>query len=142
MSGERELLERAVRELVRLGASLVMLFGSKARGDWGPWSDYDLLVVGDFGGLSYLERIRVILEALSHIPLPLEPHPYTLEEALSMLERGSPTIVDALEEGVVLHDSGVLGVLRTRYEELTRRGLRRSRTSIILPEPRELGEPR
>lgn len=135
MSVNSGLLERAVRELVRLGARVVILFGSRARGDWGPWSDYDLLVIGNFKGLSYLERLRVILNALEGIPLEIEPHPYTLEEALAMLERGNPAIIDALEEGVVLHDAGDLSVLRERYAELKRRGLRRSETSIVLPEP-------
>lgn len=134
------LLVEVVGRLVRLGARAVVLFGSRARGDWGPWSDYDLLILGDFGGLAYLERIRLVLDTLADIPLPVEPHPYTLQEALAMLERGSPTIIDALEEGVVLHDSGDLGILRARYEDLKRRGLSRSKTTIILPQNAGAGD--
>jgi len=26
----------------------IVLLGSRARGDYKPWSDYDLLIVGDF----------------------------------------------------------------------------------------------
>ncbi len=125
VSGERRELEKAVERLrERLDLVAVVLFGSRARGDWGPWSDYDLLVVARFRE-AYLDRIKLVLDVLADVSLPVEPHPYTPEEALAMLEKGSPTIVDALEEGIVLYDTGWLETLR--------RGLRRSNTSIVLP---------
>ncbi len=121
---------RALRARYRLHA--VILFGSRARGDWGPWSDYDILILADFDE-PYPDRIRGVLEALKDVRLPVEPHPYTVEEAVEMLRRGCPTVVDALEEGVVLYSSGRLGELRALYEDMRRRGLRRSRTTIVLP---------
>jgi len=131
--GEDKLLEEAVRRIVvELNARLVILFGSRARGDWKPWSDYDLLVIADFRE-RYLDRIPRILEIVEDIPLPIEPHPYTLEEAMEMLRRGNPIIVDALEEGRVLHSSGDLERLLTLYEDLKRRGLRRTETTIVVP---------
>lgn len=48
------------------------------------------------------DRIGDVLELLKDVRLPVEPHPYTMEEALGTLERGNPMIVDALEEGRVL----------------------------------------
>lgn len=133
MNNAAELLKGAVGRLVRLGARIIILFGSRARGDWTPWSDYDLLVIGDFNGMDYLERVRAAFDVLAELPLYIEPHPYTLDEAMRLLEKEHPTIVDALEEGVVLHDSGELEKLVAKYEELKKRGLRRSETSIILP---------
>jgi len=131
--GEDKLLEEAVRRIVvELNAKLVILFGSRARGDWKPWSDYDLLVIADFRE-RYLDRISRILEVIKDIPLPIEPHPYTLEEAMEMLRRGNPIIVDALEEGRVLHSSGGLERLLELYEDLKRRGLRRTETTIVVP---------
>jgi len=130
---EHGFIDAVVERLVRLGAKAIVLFGSRARGDWMPWSDYDLLVIGDFHGLRYLDRVRVILDAISDIPINVEPHPYTLDEALNMLDKGHPFIIDALEEGIVFYDSGVLRKLIEKYEELKRKGLRRSETSIILP---------
>ena len=136
MEGGREysLLRAAVEKLVRrLGrVHAVILFGSRARGDWLPWSDYDLLIIADFDE-PYLERLRRILDLLADTPLPIEPHPYTLEEALSMLHRGHPTIVDALEEGVKLYTGPGFERLERLYMELRRRGLRRTETSIIIP---------
>jgi len=113
----------------------VVLFGSRARGDWKPWSDYDLLILADFEA-GYMDRIAEILELLKDFKIPVEPHPYTLEEAESMLARGNPTIVDALEEGVALYESPELQRLRRIYRELKERGLERTTTSVKLP-PRQ-----
>lgn len=110
----------------------VVLFGSRSRGDWKPWGDYDLLVIAEFEE-KYLDRISKLLDLLSDVSIPIEPHPYTLKEAMRMLERGNPTIVDALEEGEILYSTPELEDLIERYKEMKRKGLRRSRTSIILP---------
>jgi len=46
----------------------VVLFGSRARGDYKPWSDYDVLIIGVFDK-PYLERLRDVLETLSDISI-------------------------------------------------------------------------
>ena len=128
MSGElREYVERVSRR-VRLHAAI--LFGSRARGDHGPWSDYDLLLIGDFKE-PYLDRLKTLLDLTEGIRIPIELHPYTLEEALKMLERGNPSIVDAVEEGKpILVGEGWEKILE-RYRSMKRRGkLKRTRTSI------------
>ncbi len=137
-----EELRVVVERLRRAGAKVVILFGSRARGDWLPWSDYDLLIIGEFDK-PHLERIGDILELLSDVKLPVEPHPYTLREVLEMLRRGNPLIIDALEEGRVLHaEREYLEPLERLYRELKRRGLRRTRVSLILPEPPRSSRPR
>ena len=125
----REYVERVSRR-VRLHAAI--LFGSRARGDYGPWSDYDLLLIGDFKE-PYLDRLKTLLDLTEGIRIPIEPHPYTLEEALKMLERGNPSIVDAVEEGrPILVGEGWEKILE-RYRSMKRRGkLKRTRTSITL----------
>ena len=128
-----EALRRAVEILSsKLSLRAVVLFGSRARGDWGPWSDYDLLIIADFKE-DYLERIGRILSLLKDINIPIEPHPYTLREAEKLLRKGNPIIIDALEEGVILYGEENLHNLREIYTELKRRGLRKTKTSIILP---------
>ena len=130
MSDElRDYVERVSRR-VRLHAAI--LFGSRARGDHGPWSDYDLLLIGDFEE-PYLDRLKTLLDLTEGIRIPIEPHPYTLEEALKMLERGNPSIVDAVEEGrPILVGEGWEKILE-RYRSMKRRGkLKRTRTSITL----------
>ncbi|MDK6028312.1 nucleotidyltransferase domain-containing protein [Ignisphaera sp. 4213-co] len=110
----------------------IVLFGSRARGDYKPWSDYDILIIADFDR-PYLERIGDILEVLSDIELPIEPHPYTLEEALKMLSKGNPVIVDALSEGMVLYKSPDFEKLVNKFNEMLKKGLKRTNTSIIVP---------
>ena len=130
MSDElREYVEGVLRR-VRLHAAI--LFGSRARGDHGPWSDYDLLLIRDFKE-PYLDRLKTLLDLTEGIRIPIEPHPYTLEEALKMLERGNPSIVDAVEEGrPVLVGEGWEKILE-RYRSMKRQGkLKRTRTSITL----------
>ena len=128
MSDElREYVERVSRR-VRLHAAI--LFGSRSRGDHGPWSDYDLLLVGDFKE-PYLDRLKTLLDLTQEIRIPIELHPYTLEEALKMLERGNPSIVDAVEQGKpILLGEGWEKILE-RYRSMKRRGkLKRTRSSI------------
>jgi predicted nucleotidyltransferase len=49
----------------------VILFGSHARGDAGPDSDVDLLVVMDFEGTARDKGLE-ILQVLHDIPIPLD----------------------------------------------------------------------
>ena len=132
-SSENE-LRKAVDILVsKYEPVAIILFGSRARGDYKPWSDYDLLIIARFDK-NYLDRIGEILTALSEIKIPVEPHPYTLEEALEMLNKGNPMIIDALSEGVVLYRTRELEKLVNRLNEMIRRGLRKTYTSIIIPD--------
>ncbi len=132
MSDDRTLME-AVKLLTRkLNVKAVILFGSRARGGWMPWSDYDLLIIADFKE-RYLDRISKVLDILKNIHLPIEPHPYTISEALEMLRRGNPIIVDALEEGRILYSTAEFEILAKEYEKLKKRGLRRTNTTIVIP---------
>ncbi len=126
-------LRGAVRKIIEEFKPIaIILFGSRARGDWGPWSDYDVLVIADFKE-AYLERIGRIIELLRNVKIPIEPHPYTLEEAISMLYRGNPTIIDAIEEGVFLHSTPEAQKLLNEYHRLKSKGLKRTKTTIIVP---------
>jgi predicted nucleotidyltransferase len=96
-------LRERVRDLAgglrsRFSASLVLLFGSLARGDVHEGSDVDLIVVGDFSG-RFHERPGLILEMTD---LPVEPLCYTEKEFATMLADENPFILAALEEGVAL----------------------------------------
>ncbi len=130
---EKDLLYKVVERLKsKFDIIAVILFGSRARGDWGPWSDYDLLIIGNFR-INYLDRIRQILELVDDIPLPIEPHPYTLDEAMKLLRKGTPSIVDALEEGKILYLDDRFKALEKLYTELKKKGMKRTYTSITIP---------
>ncbi|MEM0302986.1 MAG: nucleotidyltransferase domain-containing protein [Archaeoglobaceae archaeon] len=133
-SSSDEILREAVNKLKKsYKVHAIILFGSRARKDHKPWSDYDLLIIADFKE-KFLERIGKLLELL---PSKVEPHPYTLSEAIEMLKRGNITLVDALEEGVLLYSDEEFEILRQIYKEMVEKGLRRSKVSIILPESEE-----
>jgi predicted nucleotidyltransferase len=130
--GELEAVVERLRERFKVFGAV--LFGSRARGDYKPWSDYDVLVVGAFDK-PYLERLKEVLDAVGDAPILVELHPYTLEEAVDMLMRGNPIIVNALSEGVVLHKTKEFEVLEGAYRKLVERGLRRTSVTVVLPRP-------
>lgn len=130
---EREELIKVVNKLVsNLEVYAVVLVGSRARGDYKPWSDYDTVVIADFKE-KYLDRIKRVLELLGDVQLNIEPHPYTLAEAVEMLKKGNPLIVDAVSEGIVLYSRKEFEEITRLYKELVSKGLRKTETSIIVP---------
>jgi uncharacterized protein len=63
-------IDRMVKRIVKqFDPEKIILFGSHARGDAGPDSDVDLLVVLEFDG-SKLDKMVEIGVALHHIPIP------------------------------------------------------------------------
>ncbi|MEM1921304.1 MAG: nucleotidyltransferase domain-containing protein [Desulfurococcaceae archaeon] len=131
-SDYEELIKVVEKILSSFKTYAVILFGSRARGDYKPWSDYDILIIADFRD-KYLDRIGNILELIDNTNLTIEPHPYTLKEAIEMLKKGNPIIVDAISEGIILYSREEFKELLKLYEELLRKGLKRSETSIIIP---------
>ncbi len=133
MNNENDWLRNVVKYLVEtFRVKAVILFGSRARGDWIPWSDYDLLIISDFKE-KYLDRIKKVLEIIGNVPINIEPHPYRLCEALEMLKKGNPLIVDALEEGKILYSTKDLEKLVKLYKDLKMRGLKKTETTVMLP---------
>ena len=81
----RKPLEKVVPEIVRrlcdaLSPISIFLFGSTARGDVGPDSDVDLLVVIKDSPLSFFERGAIAYRALRHIGVPVDVQVYTQDE--------------------------------------------------------------
>ena len=66
------LIDRMVKRIVkRFRPERIILFGSHARGDAGPDSDVDLLVVMDFEG-SKLQKMVELRGTLRDIPVPVD----------------------------------------------------------------------
>ena len=133
MKNEEKELKSIIRRLRdNLDLVAVILFGSRARGNHHKYSDYDLLIISKFKE-PYLDRIGKVLEILKDTELPIEVHPYTLEEAMDMLRRGNPTIFDALEEGKIIYKTRNLDKLLKLFNKLKKLGMKRTETSIIIP---------
>jgi predicted nucleotidyltransferase len=95
-------LDAAVTRLrAAFDPSLVLLFGSRARGTATRRSDLDLLVVCNTDEPP-LERIGRVLRLLQDSPWPVEPVVLTPEELEAMSHR--PFIRRILAEGRVLYE--------------------------------------
>ncbi len=94
-------LGRIVSRCRELGYRKVMLFGSLARGEVGPWSDIDLILVKDTDK-RFLDRLDEFYGQV--LPdVPVDALVYTPEE-FAHLSRERAFVRRALEEGVVLYD--------------------------------------
>ncbi|MBI2215799.1 MAG: nucleotidyltransferase domain-containing protein [Candidatus Rokubacteria bacterium] len=109
MNGARDLYGDDLRSLV--------LYGSVARGSFGPGSDVDLLIVLDRSPLSWGKRMSQFIRGIverpeveraaaglrrSHVPSRVEPIVLTEAE----LAPHPPLLLDLTEDSVVLVDSG------------------------------------
>jgi predicted nucleotidyltransferase len=104
-SAEREMLEKcrdAVREVVP-GAE-VILYGSRARGDAGQESDYDLLVLIDGPtAWKFEDRIRQHLYSLElESGVALSVSAYSRSDWCSPIYRAMPFNQNIEKEGIVL----------------------------------------
>lgn len=98
----RRELSRIVRECKRLGYRKVILFGSLARGEVGPRSDIDLILVKD-SEMKFSDRLEEFYREI--IPdVAVDVLVYTPEE-FDRLRRERAFIRKAVEEGVILYDA-------------------------------------
>jgi len=98
------LLEEVVRRIVEtVQPDRIILFGSRARGEAGPGSDLDLLVIKESDEPRYRRSIP-ILGALSRIMVPMDILVYTPEEVREWSQVRQAFVTTALREGRVLYE--------------------------------------
>lgn len=114
-------------------ARCVILWGSRARGDHTPTSDYDIIVIADFKE-KFLERLTTLME-LAPLQPNIEALGYTPEEFETMFQRGNVTALDAIYEGIPLHGEEYFKKYKKRLRELFERGLERTTCTWKLPQP-------
>ncbi len=104
-SEARELaLQEAVDRIVaRFHPERIILFGSLARGEGGPDSDADLLVVMPVAGSKRQQAVQIDL-ALEGIALPIDLVVVTPEEVEKDRETIGTIIREAVQEGKVLYE--------------------------------------
>ncbi len=85
----------------RYQPDLILVFGSRARGEALAESDLDLLIVSErFQGIPFLERASTVLTEID-LPFPVDILCYTPEE-FARKRRELGTVSQALEEGLRL----------------------------------------
>ena len=102
---EPKVLGAAIREILgELGyeAKKVILFGSRARGDWGPDSDYDLLV--EVEEPDPTTRVRLMCKVHSKIVrslrIPIDMMFYDTLQLVERIEGGHSVLEGVLKEGL------------------------------------------
>ena len=94
----------------------IVLFGSRARGDFTCYSDADVLVVLAESGRRLIDRLSDFAAYCSDGLV--EPIVYTREEIEAMFEARNPFLLDVLHEGLPLFDRGLWAELRARFDRL------------------------
>ena len=101
----------------------IILFGSRARGDYLNDSDYDFLIISDnFKEMDFFDRIRLIENMWNENESfgVLEVFPYTKKEFLELLEKKNLTALDGLEDGIVLYADESFNKIKEIYDEMKR----------------------
>ncbi|MBI2061291.1 MAG: nucleotidyltransferase domain-containing protein [Nitrospirae bacterium] len=97
-------IERIVTTVVdRFDPDKIVLFGSHARGEAGPDSDVDLLVIMPVS-TTRREAAVQIGAALTDIPVPKDLVVFTPEDVEEFGDKVGTILKPALEEGVVLYE--------------------------------------
>ena len=98
-------LSRLVSSLVEaLSPQRIILFGSRARGQGGQHSDYDLIIVQDTD-LPPAQRAFLANKAVRHLGIPVDIIVYTPDEFDRLSGWSSSIVARAIMEGNVLHAS-------------------------------------
>ena len=99
-----EEIERFGRQVgEEFGAERVILFGSYARGNAGPDSDVDILVIGPFGGRSVDRSVEIRMKLRPGFPMDLLVR--TPEKVRERIEMGDCFMRDILDQGKVLYEA-------------------------------------
>ncbi len=123
-------LEGLLAKYRRFKPKLIILFGSRARGDYTDSSDYDILVVSD----ELPEDPREAFDRLYDLDYPnVFPIGMSTSSFLRRLEEGSTFILELLEDGRILSaDEDFLQKVMAKFNEVRRRFRREGRTWILV----------
>ncbi|MCS7110126.1 MAG: nucleotidyltransferase domain-containing protein [Candidatus Caldarchaeum sp.] len=116
------------------GKVTLILFGSRSKGDFAPWSDFDVLLITPPG--TKFERTSLILEAnTAYAPLEL----FIVDvDAVEQEMETSTIILDAVAEGRVLHDGlGLYSRLKDKLERLQKTGWKKNSGGWTIPKLRD-----
>ncbi|OGX39749.1 MAG: hypothetical protein A3D87_01765 [Omnitrophica WOR_2 bacterium RIFCSPHIGHO2_02_FULL_50_17] len=100
-----EIVEKFVKGIeaagLKIGIKKMYLFGSRARGDERPDSDYDILVIADQPNREFRDRlydiaIDILLETSRDISLKI----YKTQEFRRLRQMRTPFMTNVLKEGV------------------------------------------
>jgi len=104
ISVQKDLIRGIVRRIVdTLQPEKVILFGSQARGDARPNSDFDVLVIKHSDEPRYCRSIPLYV-ALADLPVEVEVIVYTPEEVGEWSEVPQAFVTSAVREGTTIYE--------------------------------------
>lgn len=104
MAVQSKLLNAIVERILRTEhPDKIILFGSRARGDARPGSDYDLLVVQESSQPRY-KRAAHLYTALADLPVEVDVMVYTPQEVEEWSAVPAAFVTTAIHEGEVLYE--------------------------------------
>ncbi len=103
MSEEALLREMVVRIRRALNPERIILFGSRARGEGGSRSDYDLLVIQE-SDLPRYRRSVPVYPALADLPVEVDVVVYTPREVQEWSPVPQAFVSTAIREGRVIYE--------------------------------------
>jgi len=91
----------------------IILFGSLAKREYTQYSDADILLIFENLPEDIRERFLKIYKYSKGI---VQPRSYTFEEIKKVIEEGNTFIIEALEDGWILYDTGIAIILNQLVE--------------------------
>jgi len=98
----------------RLAVSSVVLFGSRSKNLQLKESDIDLLIILKETELSFHERFYKIHSLWNNI-IQLDALVFTEKEVLKLFNRGHIALFDALENGLIIYDTGFFREMKEKF---------------------------
>ncbi|MEM2990568.1 MAG: nucleotidyltransferase domain-containing protein [Halobacteria archaeon] len=116
----KEFIQR-VMEIRGDEIEFIVIFGSRAKGQWSRGSDYDVFIglrVDD--GKRLMDRI---LEFSLLTKSEIEPFPYSFSEWRRMFEEFHVLLLEVLDHGVVIFDRGAFAEMKKVFSKWRERGI-------------------
>ena len=132
-----ETLKKYVSILLKssLRVRSVVLLGSRAKGNWKPWSDTDVVVIAESFPEGYGKRL-VAINPEETWGIGLEPRAYLPDDFIDAITALDLTALDAVHEGKIIFDDGFWERAKEAFE-ITKEAykLRKIRNGWIAQEP-------
>ena len=98
----------------------IVLFGSRAKGEWSKGSDYDVLI-----GLRTDDEKRLTdrIYEFSLLGKEIEPFPYSRSEWQRMFKEFHVLLLEALEHGITMFDRGSFAEMKKTFLEWRKAGI-------------------
>ncbi|MHA1721376.1 MAG: nucleotidyltransferase domain-containing protein [Promethearchaeota archaeon] len=128
----QEIFKSMIQELRnRVNLIAFIIFGSRARGDYLPYSDFDVLIVADFKE-KYISRGEWIVQIAPDVAIDI--FTYTPNEFENLFNSYNLTAIDSIGEGIVLVGDNFYKKYKKKFEFFIANGMKKdTKLQILIP---------